>query len=147
METPISFSLTHSDQLSDETYSVYMILVFPEIENAKPKTVVVLPVNRETLEVNVVNLWGDPMPTGVRVGVTVNEETHEEGIDPESLSEVVIPRIFTLMSMTITGYNFLDQDAQAVTDLLEREAVPTEDLPEAPAFEFETADDFLDSLG
>src|SRR5687768_13886995 len=120
MDDPIKFSLTLSDSMSDEQYSVYAILIFPEQENSKPQTVAILPVDRETLEVNVVNVWGDVMPTGVHARISVNEDTKEEGIAPESIHDAIVPYILVLLSMTITGYNFLDADAQKVADMLEK---------------------------
>lgn len=147
MDDPVKFSLTHSDQMSDEQYSVYAILIFPEEEGAKPQTVAVIPVDRETLEVNIVNVWGDVMPTGVHAKITMNEETQEEGIAPESISEAIIPRIFILLSMTITGYNFLDKHAQAVSEMEEKEGVPTDKLPEVPTFDFNTPEELFKSLG
>lgn len=147
MDDPIKFSLTHSDQLSDEQYSVYAILIFPEQEGATPQTIAILPVDRETLDINIVNVWGDVMPTGARAEVTMNQETNEEGITPESISEAVVPRILILLSMTITGYNFLDQQAQAVSEMEDKLDVPTEELPEGDKFYFDTPDELFKEIG
>jgi hypothetical protein len=138
------FSLTHSDQLSDEKFSVYAILIFPP--DSIPQTVAILPVNRETLDINVVNVWGDMMPIGARALAEVNEE-NEEGISPESIRDAVVPRILILLSMTITGYNFLDPQAQKITEMEEKLDVSTDELPEGPSFDYDSPEDLFKALG
>lgn len=144
MEESVQFSLTHSDSLSNEQYSVYAILIFPPNETSKdPQTVALLPVDRETLDINIVNVWGHIMPIGIRAETV---EGSEDEVSSESIRDVIIPNILMLLSMTITGYNFLDPQAQAMFEMETKLDVPTDELPKAEEFTFDTVEDLFKAL-
>ncbi len=140
------FALAHSDEMSSDTFSKYMILLAPAQEGALAQTVALLPVNKETLDINIINNWGNYMPIGVQATVETNEEDEKE-INPDSIRAAVVPRILILLSMVITGYNFLDYEAQKLFEFEQMMNLSDEELPEAPKFDFESPEDLFKAIG
>ena len=140
------FSLVYSDEHSDETYSVYAILLFPNEELKNPQTLAILPVNRETRDINVVNVWGRVMPLGLKA-----IDASEQQLITESVRDAVVPNLLILLSMSITGYNFLDAEEQkqfeAQSEMEDKLDVEIDELPDAPEFTFDSPADLFNAIG
>lgn len=141
IDDPISFTIAYDEARSTEDYEVYSIIIFPDNDNEKtPYVVCVLPIDRETLGINVVDVSNNVMPMGVNAKYKENED-HVIAI--ESIKDIIVPRMILIMTMTITGYNFLFPEEQLAVELEEKLTVATEELPEGEAFEFNDVEEFL----
>lgn len=143
VDDPISFTLTYDEARSNEDYEVYSIIIFPENDiEQTPHIVCVLPVDKQTLGINVVDIADNLLPIGVQAEYKENED---HVISVESIKDVIVPRIVLIMTMTITGYNLLMPEEQKAVELEEKLNAPLEEFPAGEEFTFNTVEEFLNS--
>lgn len=144
VDDPISFTLTYDEARSNEDYEVYSIIIFPENDiEQTPHIVCVLPVDKQTLGINVVDIADNLLPIGVQAEYKENED---HVISVESIKDVIVPRIVLIMTMTITGYNLLMPEEQKAVELEEKLNAPLEEFPAGEEFTFNTVEEFLNSI-
>ena len=141
---PVVFTLMYSEEMSDEDYAVFAILIFPNNDSEQiPQRVCYIPIDKKTLDINIVDVEGEIMPTGIQAKLTDPQEDKEFEISLESIRDAIVPRMVVLMAMALTSYNFLVPEAQTALEMETALDVPTEELPPGEVFDFDNVEDFL----
>lgn len=141
IDDPVSFTLIYNEALSNENYETYSILIFPENDTEQtPYIVCVFPVNKQTLEINLVDIDDNILPIGIQAKYKENEN---HVISVESIKDIIEPRIIMILTMTITGYNLILPEEQKAVDMEEKLTAPLEEFPQGEKFTFDNVDEFL----